>query len=497
MRFHLLSKLTTLSPTDTLIIAVKESGELLDSAHLLNSQTSKSIKKAIEINQFKGKKNKSLCLYLDDSKCSLRVILIGIGKTKTFSSVSDYKELITHSIKIAEQAESQSIISLLTCLSVQDCSISDLCFHASEAAQSTHYSFTELKSEKIQSDLTKITWMVPNKKEEKNAQLALNIAEAIGLGKTTAQDLANLPGNICTPAYMAQAAQKLTKRYSTITCNVINTAEIKKLKMGAFLSVAKGSEHPPKLIIIKYKGHSTKKAQAPIALVGKGITFDTGGISLKPSDAMVGMKYDMCGAASVIGTIEALAKLKAKQSVIGVLACAENMPSHNASKPDDVVTSMSGQTIEIANTDAEGRLVLCDALTYCARFKPRYVIDIATLTGAVVVALGSIPSGLYSNDQSLAKKLLEAGQKTHDRAWQMPLWEDYQALLESPVADVCNIGGREAGSVTAACFLARFTKKFQWAHLDVAGSAFRTGKHAAASGRPVPLLTQFILNCAS
>ena len=269
---------------------------------------------------------------------------------------------------------------------------------------------------------------------------------------------------------------------------------MRKLGMGAMLAVAKGSAEKPKLICLHY--HGAPKQQAPIVLVGKGITFDTGGISLKTADGMVGMKYDMCGAATVLGTLKAVAQLKLPINLIGVLATAENMPSGTASKPEDIVTSLSGQTIEILNTDAEGRLVLCDALTYCERFKPDVVIDIATLTGAVLIALGTHASALLTNHAPLAQDLLTAAEQSYDRVWQMPLWDDYQEQLKSPFADMANVGGRFVGVITAACFLSRFTKKFHWAHLDVAGTAamMMGNQERMATGPPVPLLVQYLIN---
>ena len=306
-----------------------------------------------------------------------------------------------------------------------------------------------------------------------------------------ARELGNLPGNICTPAYLAAAARKLARRSTKLSVRVLEEKAMERLNMGAFLSVSKGSANPGKLVCLEYKGG--KARQAPVALVGKGITFDTGGISIKPSATMDEMKFDMCGAASVLGTLAACVKLRLPLNVVGVLACAENMPGGSASKPGDVVKTMSGQTVEILNTDAEGRLVLCDALTYAARYKPACVIDIATLTGACVVALGQEACGLMSNTQSLADALLKAGAACGDRSWQLPLWDEYQSQLDSNFADIANIGGRWGGTITAACFLSRFTEKYEWAHLDIAGTAWLTGRDKGATGRPVPLLFEFLL----
>jgi leucyl aminopeptidase len=309
-----------------------------------------------------------------------------------------------------------------------------------------------------------------------------------------AKDLGNLPGNVCTPTYLAEAAGKLARQWK-LGVEVLERRAMEKLGMGALLSVAKGSHQPPKFIELRYRGGA--KAAKPIVLVGKGITFDTGGISLKPAAEMDEMKFDMCGAASVLGTLRAIAELAPELNVVGLVPTTENMPGGHASKPGDIVSSMSGQTIEILNTDAEGRLILCDALTYAERFDPVAVVDIATLTGACVVALGHVASGLYSNRDELAEELLEAGREAWDRAWHMPLWDDYQEQIKSPFADIANIGGRPAGSVTAACFLSRFADKYAWAHLDVAGTAWTSGKNKGATGRPVPLLTTFLLNRAA
>lgn len=322
---------------------------------------------------------------------------------------------------------------------------------------------------------------------------AIHAAVALGKGINYTRELGNLPANVCTPVYLAEQARELAKAYPKITAKSLTENQMEKLGMHSLLSVSRGSEQEARLIIMEYKGAATKQ---PHVLVGKGITFDTGGISLKPAPAMDEMKFDMCGAASVFGTLKALAEMQAKVHVVGIVAAAENMPSGRATKPGDVVTSMSGQTIEILNTDAEGRLVLCDALTYAERYKPQTLIDIATLTGAIIVALGSQASGLYANDQKLAQALLDAGERANDRAWQMPLWDEYQKSLDSNFADIANIGaGGKAGSVTAACFLSRFTKKQRWAHLDIAGSAFNGGTtEKGATGRPVGLLVDYLLN---
>jgi leucyl aminopeptidase len=307
----------------------------------------------------------------------------------------------------------------------------------------------------------------------------------------TARDLGDLPGNICTPNYLANQAKALGRKHKKLSVSIVEEKKMRELGMGALLSVSAGSDQPAKLIVMEYKGAA--KSKKPHVLVGKGITFDTGGISLKPGARMDEMKYDMCGAASVVGTMTTLTELNLPINVVAIIAAAENMPSGGATKPGDVVTSMSGQTIEVLNTDAEGRLVLCDALSYAERFKPQSIIDIATLTGACVVALGKHATGLYSNEDDFAAELLAAGNTVGDRAWHMPLWDDYQNQLDSNFADIGNIGGPEGGSITAACFLSRFTKNMRWAHMDIAGTAWNSGANKGATGRPVALLTQYLI----
>ena len=333
-------------------------------------------------------------------------------------------------------------------------------------------------------------FVASNAKNNKDLQKALSEGLAISNGMDLTKDLGNLPPNICTPTYLGQTAKKLAKDYG-FKVQVLGRKEIEALKMGAFLAVTQGAKTPPQFIVIQHQGDSAK--EAPTVLVGKGITFDTGGISLKPGEGMDEMKYDMCGAASVIGTMRAIGELKLKKNVIAVVPTCENMPSGDATRPGDIVTSMSGQTIEILNTDAEGRLILCDALTYVERFKPAAVIDVATLTGACVIALGGVHSGMFSDNDELAEKLLTAGKYSQDTVWRMPLDSAYQEQLKSNFADMANIGGRPAGSVTAACFLARYTEKYTWAHLDIAGTAWKSGAAKGATGRPVPLLVNYLL----
>ena len=325
---------------------------------------------------------------------------------------------------------------------------------------------------------------------ENNDATEINKGVAIANGMALTRKLGDLPSNICTPSYIAETAKSLASSYK-LECEVLEESDMEALGMNSLLSVSKGSSEPGKLISLSYTNAGNAE---PIVLVGKGVTFDSGGISLKPGSGMDEMKFDMCGAASVLGTMRAVAEMQLKVNLTVVVPTVENMPAHNASKPGDVVKSMSGQTIEILNTDAEGRLILCDALTYCAKFNPKVVIDVATLTGAVIIALGKHHSGLMSNDQSLADDLKVSGGSAMDTVWQLPLDDEYDELLKSNFADMANIGGREAGTVTAACFLARYAKDYRWAHIDIAGTAWLGGSKKGATGRPVPLLTQYVMN---
>jgi leucyl aminopeptidase len=358
------------------------------------------------------------------------------------------------------------------------------------------YRFDRLKSKPPEAKrvLKKIAVHAADKTQAAQADSSIVRAMAIAEGVAFAKDLGNLPGNVCTPTYLAEQAQELGKR-SGMKVEVLEQKDMERLGMGCFLAVARGSRQPPKFIVLEYNGG--KRGAAPVALVGKGITFDTGGISIKPSAEMDEMKFDMCGAASVLGTMKAIAQMRLPLNVVGLIPATENMPGGNAIKPGDIVTTLSGQTVEILNTDAEGRLILCDALTYAERFKPVAVIDIATLTGAMVIALGHVATGLFSNSDALAREVLAAGETAWDRAWHLPLWDEYQDALKSNFADIPNIGSRAGGSITAACFLSRFTKSYPWAHLDIAGTGWKSGAEKGATGRPVALLSHFLVKRAA
>ena len=366
--------------------------------------------------------------------------------------------------------------------------------HALGALSSVLYRYDEHKSQPGKDKRVTRVAVLAEPGERAAVARAVRHANALDAGMTLARDLGNEPPNVCTPTYLAAAVCKLA-RLANVTVEVTDEEEMAELGMGAFLSVTRGSDTPAKLIVARYVGADAD--DAPVVLVGKGVTFDTGGISIKPGAAMDEMKFDMCGAASVAGALRAAAMAKLRINVVAVLAAAENMPSGKASRPGDIVTTMSGLTVEILNTDAEGRLLLCDALTFAKRYEPQAVVDVATLTGACVTALGAHASALYANDGGLGEELAAAGRFTGDRVWPMPLWDEYHEQLKSNFADMANIGGRPAGSITAACFLSRFAGDYRWAHLDVAGTAYRGGARKGATGRPVPLLFQYLLDRAA
>ena len=438
-----------------------------------------------------GKLGQTLLLHNVPNMLCERVLLVGCGKDRQLNE-QRYYQVNAKAAKLLNESGATEITSYLPELEVKDRDIHWNVQHAAQAISESLYVFNQLKSKpkEVHRPLRKVTLAVPRRSDLSAGETAANIGHAVSLGVALAKDLGNLPGNICTPSYLADQALELQKHYN-IKTSVLEESDMQELGMGALLSVSRGSRQPAKLITMEYNGSTTD--EAPVALVGKGLTFDAGGISLKPSANMDEMKYDMCGGASVFGAMKAIAEMKLPVNVIGVVVSSENLPDGAANKPGDIVTSMSGQTIEILNTDAEGRLILCDALTYTEKFSPSVVIDIATLTGACVIALGAQASGLLSNNDTLARELLGAGKEAFDQAWQLPLWDAYQKQLDSNFADMANIGGREAGTITAACFLSRFTKKFKWAHLDIAGTAWKGGKQKGATGRPVGLLVQYLL----
>lgn len=476
-----------------IIIGVFEPRKLSAAGASLDRASRGQLTAALKRGDMEGKAGTTLMLHQVPRVSAARVLLVGLGREREFDD-GKYRSAVTKAIAALKQT---GVTDAVLCLSagVKQRDIAWRAAQAAIAASDATYHFDRMKSKREQArGVRHLTLLVGERNELKAGQSGLKQGAAIAHGMSLAKDLGNLPGNVCTPAYLADAARTLARQYK-LGVQVLERKDMEKLGMGSLLSVARGSDEPPKLIVLKYAGGP--RGQKPYALVGKGVTFDTGGISLKPAPEMDEMKFDMCGAASVLGTLRAVAELKLPINVIGIVPATENMPGGSATKPGDIVTSMSGLTVEILNTDAEGRLILCDALTYAERFEPQAVVDIATLTGACVIALGHVASGLFANDDALAQELLAAGQTTHDRAWHLPLWDDYQEQLKSNFADFANIGGRPAGSVTAACFLARFTKKFKWAHLDIAGVAWKSGAAKGATGRPVPLLTQYLIDRAA
>jgi leucyl aminopeptidase len=479
--------------TACLIVGITEPRRLTPSAKALDDAANKYISNLIRRGDITGKTGQYLLLHNVPGTLADRILLIGCGRERELDE-KQYRTIIKNTINQLSQTGVVEFVSYLTELNVKGKDNYWKLRQAVEVANHLLYEFKEFKTRKNNDNKTlrKMTQAVPSRRDLANGEQAVNEGKAISSGIKLARDLANRPANFCTPSHLAAQALQLGKSSHTIKVNVLDEAALKKLKMNALLSVAQGSAEPAKLITLEYKG--SKRNTKPVVLIGKGITFDTGGISLKPAADMDEMKYDMCGAAAVLGVIAAIAELGLPINVNGVIPATENMPGSRATKPGDIFTSMSGQTIEVLNTDAEGRLILCDALTYCERYNPDVVIDIATLTGACVIALGKHATGLLSNHNPLAKDLLNAGENSGDRAWQLPLWDEYQKQLDSPFADFANIGGKEAGTITAACFLSRFARKLNWAHLDIAGTAWTSGKNKGATGRPVTLLVQYLMD---
>ena len=473
------------------VVGVFEPRKLTLAAEFVDHAASGYLAEIVRRGDMGGKAGSTLLLHdVPGTQCD-RVLLVGLGKEKEFRD-KEYCAAIRCAVKALSETGASDGTLFLTENAVKKRSSAWRIRQAAIVAQEALYRFEQFKSKKdqVRHPLRKLTFAVERRGELAPGEEALAQGLAIAAGVALARTLGNLPGNVCTPAYLAETAQQLASEQG-LDCQILEREAMEALGMGSLLSVAKGSAQPPKLIVLRYQGG--RQDEKPLVLVGKGITFDSGGISLKPGAEMDEMKFDMCGAASVLGTLKAIAQMKLAINLTVIVPCAENMPGGSASKPGDIVSSMSGQTIEILNTDAEGRLLLCDALTYAERFKPQAVIDVATLTGACVIALGHVASGLFANDDGLARDLLHAGDEAQDRAWQMPLWDEYQDLLKSNFADMANIGGRAGGAVSAACFLSRFAKKFDWAHLDIAGTAWKSGADKGATGRPVALLAHYLI----
>ncbi len=482
----------------SVMVGVYQNHKLSPTATLLDKASRGFLRKVVKRGDITGKVGQAISLHDVPGINAQRVILVGFGNEES-SEPSKYIQMLTGAINTLKQLPVKNCLCCLTESAAGDKDLGWKTRRLVEKFAAGSYRFTEMRGEDKPEDgtnLESVDLQLSEKTDQETMQQAIADGLAVAEGVAAAKDLGNTPSNICTPTYLAEKSVQLAKDHESLTTKVLEEKDMEKLGMGSLLSVGHGSIQPSKLIVIQYKG--AKPKDAPHVLVGKGITFDTGGISLKPPGAMPDMIYDMCGAASVFGAMKTVAIQQLPINVVGVIAAAENMPSDRASRPGDIVKSMSGQTIEIMNTDAEGRLVLCDALTYIDKFNPATVIDVATLTGACIVALGTHPSALYANDDELAANINSAGEDIHDRVWRMPLWDEYQTQLNSAFADMTNTGGRDAGSITAACFLSRFTKKYRWAHLDVAGTAFKGGgAQKGSTGRPVPLLSQYLMDRAA
>ena len=493
--------------TDCLVVGLFEGQSLAGVAKALDVATKGLVTRLVKLGDFEGKRGTQTMLHEVAGIGAARVLLIGLGKEAEFGDKA-FAEAVRTALRalagtnaahalwcVAQQAPESAGTTrdvawrLITTITL----MREASYRLFDRHPELKRPNGKAKSGDKLPGLRKVVFTV-DPAEAKAAGQAVARGIAIANGMELTKDLGNLPPNICTPTYLADTARDIARRFK-LKVEVLGRKQIEALKMGAFLAVTKGAVEPPQFIVLRYDGAGAK--QAPVVLVGKGITFDTGGISLKPGEGMDEMKYDMCGAASVLGTLQAVAEMGLKLNVVAVVPSCENVPSGNATKPGEVVTSMSGQTVEILNTDAEGRLILCDALTYVERLKPAAVVDVATLTGACIIALGHVNSGLYARSDVLADQLLRAGRNAMDPAWRMPLDDEYQDQLKSNFADMANIGGRPAGSVTAACFLARYTEKYDWAHLDIAGTAWKSGAAKGATGRPVPMLTQFLMDRAA
>lgn len=496
MKIQIKTTLNLQTKTNCFVIALKATKKIASQCAELNKATGNSISKLQDNDLFNAKAGELISLTLPSGIGAQKLILLGLGdeKKKDNEAVRELCNKLTRQLKTDKITQAHFDLSALNDKSDAETVTRHLC----EALADSEYKYE--KQPKAARDTKKpkefkATLFCSDRKELAKAKSGAAKGMAISNGKTLAKNLANMPGNVCTPTYLASQAKKLGRSHK-LKVKVLNEKDMQELGMGSLLSVSHGSRQPAKLIVMEYKGAKNPK-EAPHALVGKGLTFDTGGISLKPGGKMDEMKYDMCGAASVYGALLAAAELQLPINVVGVVPSSENMPDGIATKPGDVVTSMSGQTIEVLNTDAEGRLILCDALTYTKRFKPQTVIDIATLTGAIIVALGHQTAGVMGNDQGVVDDLIKAGDTSLDFAWQLPIKETYKKQLRSEYADLANIGTPGAGSITAGAFLSYFAEDFRWAHLDIAGTAWGGAAGKRASGRAVPILTQYLIDRAS
>ncbi|OAQ14509.1 multifunctional aminopeptidase A [Bibersteinia trehalosi Y31] len=475
--------------TDCLVVAVFEEGKLSSSAQQVDQASHGFLSQLQAQGDLSGKVAQGLVLHHVPNIQAKRVLAIGCGKQGE-TTERQFKQLVQKCVELLGQTQVQRAVFALAEVEIKQRSPYWSVRFAVEAICESLYRFEQFKTTKsAESSLAQISFVA----EGNDAETALVHAQAVAIGAKFTKDVANCPPNVCNPRYLADCALALAEQYSTINTTIVDEKQMAELGMNSYLAVSRGSANEAFMSIINYQNNGNAK---PIVLIGKGMTFDSGGISLKPGEAMDEMKYDMGGAAAVYGTMKAIAELNLPLNVIGVLAGCENMPDANAYRPGDIITTMSGKTVEVLNTDAEGRMVLCDALTYAERFEPELVIDVATLTGACMIALGNHNSGLISTDDELAEQLFQAGQASGDKVWRLPMGEEYQEQLKSNFADLAHLGGRMGGAITAGVFLSNFADKFRWAHLDIAGTAWKSGAAKGATGRPVPLLTEFLINHA-
>ncbi|HVL55786.1 MAG TPA: leucyl aminopeptidase [Burkholderiaceae bacterium] len=490
MQFSIKTSALEKTRTACAIVAVT-GGELSASARALDAASGNALSEALATGDLANKAGATLLI--GEAAAAQRVLLVSMGEEREVGEKA-FVDALRSAFRFLQTTAAGDAVSCLHEAAVGQRSTAWKMRQQVLVAREIGYRFEQLKTKREPAPRgPKSIVLLADRAESASLATEVARAEAIANGMQLAKDLGNLPPNVCTPSYLAETARKIARDFK-LKVDVLDQKQMESLKMGALLAVARGSTQPPKLIVLHYSGAPAR--QAPVALIGKGITFDSGGISLKPGADMDEMKFDMSGAGSVLGTIRAIAEMKLKINVVGIVPACENMPSGHATRPGDILTTMSGQTVEVLNTDAEGRLILCDALTFAARFKPAVAIDIATLTGACVIALGHANSGLFTRQDALAAELLAAGKEVGDPCWRMPLDDEYQEQLKSPFADMANIGGRAAGAVTAACFLSRYAKDFDWAHLDVAGTAWKSGQNKGSTGRPVPLLSRFLISRA-
>ncbi len=479
-----------------LVLGVYRGRRLTGAARLADEASQGAVRRVLADGDLGPQAGASVLVHRPSGLAATRLLLVRLGRGEGSVSERDFRRAVVGAAKALAATGARRAADFLAGAEVEGRDEAWKVRRVAEAHADAAYRFREFKSKAKDDDappaprLERVEIDAPGGLAA--ARRAVAEAAAVDAGKRLARDLGNRPGNVCTPSHLAECALELAASRPQVTAEVLEEAEMAKLGMNALLAVARGSRQPPKLIVLRYRGAA--EGEAPVALVGKGVTFDSGGISIKPAAAMDEMKFDMCGAASVLGTVRAAAELALPVNLVGLVPAVENLPDGDALKPGDIVTSLSGTTVEILNTDAEGRLILCDALTYAQRFEPDTIIDIATLTGACIVALGHTASGLFTNTPELGAALLEAGLRSGDRCWELPVWPEYGELLKSEFADVANVGGRPAGSITAASFLSRFARGQRWAHLDIAGTAWKSGRGKGATGRPVPLLVQYLLD---